>query len=273
VWIDGSDLSTLDEDGRAQLRGRMVGFVFQSFQLLPALTALENVMLPLELLGGRDAGARARDVLERVGLGERLGHYPRQNSGGEQQASRPWRGPFVVRSEASSSPTSHRQTSIRRPGEHVIDLLFQMNRERGTDAGARHPRTPEARHALRAALHIAAGDYSPETKRETQRPRRQTKETNGSGHVCFDHSKPSFQRSSFLRVLRCLCVYRLVFEETNFDAMRMLRRNWSAGELRVLLIALLIAGASVDDGGVLRRSRASRRSTARRTSCSAVTSS
>ena len=85
VAIDGEDLFKLSEDGRAQLRGRMVGFVFQSFQLLPALTALENVMLPLELAGGADAASRARAVLGRVGLGERLGHYPRQLSGGEQQ--------------------------------------------------------------------------------------------------------------------------------------------------------------------------------------------
>ena len=85
VLIGGEDLFALDEDGRARLRGQLVGFVFQSFQLLPALTALENVMLPLELAGGADAAARARAVLSRVGLGERLGHYPRQLSGGEQQ--------------------------------------------------------------------------------------------------------------------------------------------------------------------------------------------
>ncbi|HUQ27117.1 MAG TPA: ATP-binding cassette domain-containing protein, partial [Usitatibacter sp.] len=85
VWIADEELFALDEDGRARLRGQLVGFVFQSFQLLPALTALENVMLPLELAGGADAAGRARGVLERVGLGERLGHYPRQLSGGEQQ--------------------------------------------------------------------------------------------------------------------------------------------------------------------------------------------
>ena len=85
VSIAGEQLFALDEDGRARLRGQMVGFVFQSFQLLPALTALENVMLPLELAGGADAAARARTVLGRVGLGERLTHYPRQLSGGEQQ--------------------------------------------------------------------------------------------------------------------------------------------------------------------------------------------
>ena len=85
VWIAGEELFALNEDGRARLRGQMVGFVFQSFQLLPALTALENVMLPLELARGPDAASRARTVLDRVGLGERLGHYPRQLSGGEQQ--------------------------------------------------------------------------------------------------------------------------------------------------------------------------------------------
>jgi putative ABC transport system ATP-binding protein len=85
VHLAGSDLGSLDEDGRAALRGSAVGFVFQSFQLLPALTALENVMLPLELSGSNDARATARRLLERVGLGARLEHYPRQLSGGEQQ--------------------------------------------------------------------------------------------------------------------------------------------------------------------------------------------
>ena len=85
VLLDGAPLSTLDEDGRARVRGEKVGFVFQSFQLLPSLTALENVMLPLELRGDRDAQTPAREILRKVGLGERLGHYPRQLSGGEQQ--------------------------------------------------------------------------------------------------------------------------------------------------------------------------------------------
>ena len=85
VTLAGEPLSTLDEDGRARVRGEHVGFVFQSFQLLPSLTALENVMLPLELSGGSDIEARAREILGRVGLAERLGHYPRQLSGGEQQ--------------------------------------------------------------------------------------------------------------------------------------------------------------------------------------------
>src|SRR4051812_37461992 len=85
IRIDGHDLFALDEDGRAALRSRMVGFVFQSFQLLPAMTALENVMLPLELAGTRGARAAAAAMLERVGLRERTHHYPKQLSGGEQQ--------------------------------------------------------------------------------------------------------------------------------------------------------------------------------------------
>src|SRR3954469_12179138 len=85
VTIDGRNLFALDEDARAELRGRMVGFVFQSFQLLPSLTALENVMLPLELSNSADCERRAKEVLARVGLGERLHHYPKHLSGGEQQ--------------------------------------------------------------------------------------------------------------------------------------------------------------------------------------------
>jgi putative ABC transport system ATP-binding protein len=157
VWIDGSDLFALDEDGRAQLRGRMVGFVFQSFQLLPALTALENVMLPLELLGTRDAAARARDVLERVGLGERLGHYPRQLSGGEQQRVAVARA-FVTEPKLlfADEPTGNLDSTT---GEHVIELLFQMNRERGTTLVLV---THDAELAKRCdrRLHIAAGEIT-----------------------------------------------------------------------------------------------------------------
>ena len=129
VLIDGEDLFALSEDGRAQLRGRMVGFVFQSFQLLPALTALENVMLPLELSGGAGAAARARAVLERVGLGERLGHYPRQLSGGEQQRVAVARA-FVTEPKLlfADEPTGNLDSVT---GEQVIELLFEMNRERG----------------------------------------------------------------------------------------------------------------------------------------------
>ncbi len=130
VWIDGEDLFALDEDGRARLRGRMVGFVFQSFQLLPALTALENVMLPLELARGRDAKARAAKVLSEVGLADRLGHYPRQLSGGEQQRVAVARA-FVTEPKLlfADEPTGNLDSST---GDHVIELLFEMNRERGT---------------------------------------------------------------------------------------------------------------------------------------------
>jgi len=130
VWIDGIDLFALDEDGRAALRGRMVGFVFQSFQLLPSLTALENVMLPLEL-GGHDLAAdRARAILGRVGLGERLEHYPRQLSGGEQQRVAIARA-FVTEPRIlfADEPTGNLD---ERTGAAMIELLFELNRERGT---------------------------------------------------------------------------------------------------------------------------------------------
>jgi putative ABC transport system ATP-binding protein len=129
VRLAGVELFALDEDQRAVLRGQLVGFVFQSFQLLPALTALENVMLPLELAGRRDAGRVARNVLERVGLGARLGHYPRQLSGGEQQrvaiarAFAPDPGLLLA-----DEPTGNLDTET---GRHVIDLLFALNLERG----------------------------------------------------------------------------------------------------------------------------------------------
>ena len=157
VWIDGEDLFALSEDGRAQLRGRMVGFVFQSFQLLPALTALENVMLPLELARAADAGGRARDVLERVGLGERLGHYPRQLSGGEQQRVAVARA-FATEPKLlfADEPTGNLDSTT---GEHVIDLLFQMNRERGTTLVLV---THDAELAKRCErrLHISAGEIT-----------------------------------------------------------------------------------------------------------------
>jgi putative ABC transport system ATP-binding protein len=130
VWIDGEDLFALDEDGRARLRGRLAGFVFQSFQLLPALTALENVMLPLELAGLGDAAGRSREMLSRVGLADRLGHYPRQLSGGEQQRVALARA-FVTGPKLlfADEPTGNLDSAT---GSQVIDLLFAMNRERGT---------------------------------------------------------------------------------------------------------------------------------------------
>ena len=130
VQIDGVDLFALDEDARAQLRGRLLGFVFQSFQLLPALTALENVMLPLELAGSEDAEARAREMLARVGLAERLGHYPKHLSGGEQQRVALARA-FVVRPKLllADEPTGSLDAQA---GAAVIDLLFELNRAGGT---------------------------------------------------------------------------------------------------------------------------------------------
>ncbi|HET9485493.1 MAG TPA: ATP-binding cassette domain-containing protein, partial [Xanthomonadales bacterium] len=130
VVLDGADLGALDEDGRARWRGGRVGFVFQSFQLLPALTALENVMLPLELRGDRDAQGPARRILERVGLGERLGHYPRQLSGGEQQRVALARA-FVVHPAVllADEPTGSLDFAT---GETVMQLMFDLNREQGT---------------------------------------------------------------------------------------------------------------------------------------------
>jgi len=130
VLLDGAALSTLDEDGRAKVRGEKVGFVFQSFQLLPSLTALENVMLPLELRGDRDAEGPARAILDKVGLGERLGHYPRQLSGGEQQRVALARA-FVTRPALlfADEPTGNLDT---RTGQAIIDLLFGLNADAGT---------------------------------------------------------------------------------------------------------------------------------------------
>jgi len=159
VLVDGEDLFALSEDGRAKLRARMVGFVFQSFQLLPALTALENVMLPLELAGGADAAARARRVLARVGLAERLGHYPRQLSGGEQQRVAVARA-FVTEPALlfADEPTGNLDSAT---GEQVIDLLFEMNRERGTTLILVTHDSDLARRCDRR-LHISAGEITHE---------------------------------------------------------------------------------------------------------------
>jgi len=129
VLIDGGDLNALDEDGRAALRGRMIGFVFQSFQLLPAMTALENVMLPLELAGADGAQAAALAMLARVGLLDRVHHYPKQLSGGEQQRVAIARA-FVKRPRLlfADEPTGNLDAAT---GAHVIDLLFELNHESG----------------------------------------------------------------------------------------------------------------------------------------------
>jgi putative ABC transport system ATP-binding protein len=134
VRLFGDDLFSRDEDGRAALRAQRVGFVFQSFQLLPHLNALENVLLPLELSGrtadGDDPVGAARSLLGRVGLGERLSHYPKYLSGGEQQRVALARA-FVLRPPLllADEPTGSLDA---RTGEAVIDLMFELNRERGS---------------------------------------------------------------------------------------------------------------------------------------------
>ena len=130
VALNGADLFDLDEDARAGLRGRCVGFVFQSFQLLPSLTALENVMLPLELAGRADAEVLAREVLAKVGLEGRLTHYPKHLSGGEQQRVALARA-FSVRPKLlfADEPTGSLDAEA---GESVIDLLFELNKSLGT---------------------------------------------------------------------------------------------------------------------------------------------
>ncbi|MDO3721952.1 ATP-binding cassette domain-containing protein [Marinobacter sp. chi1] len=164
VELDGSVISDLSEDARAQLRARRVGFVFQSFQLLPALTALENVMLPLELAGIEQPEARARELLERVGLGERLGHTPRQLSGGEQQRV------AIARAFASDpvvlfadEPTGNLDN---RTGQSVSDLLMALNREQGTTlVMVTHDEQLAARCGRQ--FHIEAGELTePESARE-----------------------------------------------------------------------------------------------------------
>ncbi len=130
VTLAGQVLTDLNEDQRAQVRAGNVGFVFQSFQLLETLTALENVMLPLELHGRADARTQATQLLQRVGLGERLGHWPRQLSGGEQQRVALARAfaaePAVL---FADEPTGNLDTHT---GQTITDLLFTLNRERGT---------------------------------------------------------------------------------------------------------------------------------------------
>ena len=151
VYIDGNALSALDEDARAALRQRLLGFVFQSFQLLPALTALENVMLPLELADAADPEAKARVWLDRVGLGKRVTHYPRQLSGGEQQRvaiARAFAGePKLLMAD---EPTGNLDGAT---GVEVADLMFRLNREHGTTLVlVTHDLTLAARCARRLSL-------------------------------------------------------------------------------------------------------------------------
>lgn len=129
VVLDGTDLTALDEDARARVRGEKVGFVFQTFQLIPTLTAIENVQVPLELRGERDAAGRARALLGRVGLGDRLDHYPSQLSGGEQQRVAVARAfsnaPRVL---FADEPTGNLDAAT---GGRIVELLEELNREHG----------------------------------------------------------------------------------------------------------------------------------------------
>ncbi|HEX5801931.1 MAG TPA: ABC transporter ATP-binding protein [Azospira sp.] len=152
IRLDGHEITSLDEDARAVLRGRMLGFVFQSFQLLPSLTALENVMLPLELAGQRSAGGEARAWLERVGLAHRLGHYPKHLSGGEQQRVALARafapGPKLI---LADEPTGNLDAAT---GHQIIDLMFAINAERGTTLIlVTHDEEIAARCARRLRMH------------------------------------------------------------------------------------------------------------------------
>ncbi|HUL81640.1 MAG TPA: ABC transporter ATP-binding protein [Gammaproteobacteria bacterium] len=130
VWLGGAELTALDEDGRAGVRNREVGFVFQSFHLLPSLTAIENVMLPLELSGAPNAAARAREALTRVGLDQRLRHYPKQLSGGEKQRVAIARafvgGPSLL---FADEPTGNLDNKT---GARILSLLFELNAAAGT---------------------------------------------------------------------------------------------------------------------------------------------
>jgi putative ABC transport system ATP-binding protein len=130
ITLAGTDLTALDEDGRAKLRAERVGFVFQSFHLVPSLTAIENVMLPLELAGRRDAREAAAETMNRVGLAQRTGHYPRQLSGGEQQRVALARA-FVTRPAVlfADEPTGNLDTHT---GERIVSLLFELNAQSNT---------------------------------------------------------------------------------------------------------------------------------------------
>ena len=159
MLLAGQSLTTLDEDQRAALRGLEVGFVFQSFQLLDSLNAVENVMLPLELAGRRDARQHATELLERVGLKARLSHYPQQLSGGEQQRV------AIARAFASEpailfadEPTGNLDAAT---GQKITDLLFDLNREHGTTLILV---THDERLAARCerALHMQAGQLQAE---------------------------------------------------------------------------------------------------------------
>ena len=165
VRLAGTDLFSLDEDARAEVRARQLGFVFQSFQLLGNLTALENVMLPLELMGRPEARRLATEMLQRVGLGERLRHYPKVLSGGEQQRVALARA-FVVRPSVllADEPTGSLDFAT---GERVMELMFELNREAGTTL-VLVTHDPAIASRCERQLRIEAGRIVESTRRESQ---------------------------------------------------------------------------------------------------------
>ena len=163
VELNGHSLAAMDEEERAILRGQLVGFVFQSFQLLPSLTALENVMLPIELKGDPEADVKARQLLQRVGLAERGHHYPNQLSGGEQQRVAIARA-FATRAQIlfADEPTGNLDTAT---GDKVIDLLFDLNKEFGTTLVLVTHNEPLAKKCGRI-IKLVAGEIVSDEKNE-----------------------------------------------------------------------------------------------------------
>ena len=163
VELNGHSLAAMDEEERAILRGQLVGFVFQSFQLLPSLTALENVMLPIELKGDPEADVKARQLLQRVGLAERGHHYPNQLSGGEQQRVAIARA-FATRAQIlfADEPTGNLDTAT---GDKVIDLLFDLNKEFATTLVLVTHNEPLAKRCGRI-IKLVAGEIVSDEKNE-----------------------------------------------------------------------------------------------------------
>jgi len=163
VELNGHSLAAMDEEERAILRGQLVGFVFQSFQLLPSLTALENVMLPIELKGDPEADTKAKQLLQRVGLAERGHHYPNQLSGGEQQRVAIARA-FATRAQIlfADEPTGNLDTAT---GDKVIELLFDLNKEFATTLVLVTHNEPLAKRCGRI-IKLVAGEIVSDEKNE-----------------------------------------------------------------------------------------------------------
>ena len=168
IWLNGAELTALGEDGRAAVRARHVGFVFQSFHLVPSLTAIENVMLPLELAGAAEARAAATEALRQVQLDHRLAHYPRQLSGGEQQRVAIARA-FVTRPAVlfADEPTGNLDAAT---GERIIELLFELNRAAQTTLIV-VTHDPAIAQRCRRTVRIDAGRLVQEPLIDPKRPR------------------------------------------------------------------------------------------------------